>query len=284
MSTYIPISAGHRDVLRAKRNYGIWYGASLGFFFAFFAWGIDAYNLSQINNLYPWTKFVAAALLCTAAGGLAGWLAARQDKPLVALLIWIVPGLFYAWLVVILPIVFFPRLISLLEPAANQYLHYVFYPEFLTRSSVSFAWIVIFAAIAGILQIPLSDGAVFSTSKGAKLLPILVVMALMGIAGIIVDGITNEPLRSPVGELNSTIQFAIEHGGQKVEATTARRMHLGALRVVQDLVTPKRKLLVSGYTPDLGQVDVLVKFDKAWVVCQVFYSQPINCKQAGPIP
>jgi len=264
--------------------YGIWYGASLGLLFAVFAWGIDAYHLSRINNLYPWTKFVAAALLCGAVGGLAGWLAARQDKPLIALFIWIVPGLFYALLVVTLPIVFFPRLISLLEPAANQYLHYVYYPEFITRGVVAFAWIVIFVAITGLLQLPLSEGAVFSTSIGAKLLPILVGMVLMGIAGTIVDGITNEPLRTPVDELNATIQYAIDNRGKKVDPTEARRVHLGSLRVIQDLVTPKRKLLISGYTPDLGQVDVLVKFDQAWVECQVFYGQPLNCKQAGTSP
>src|SRR5262245_36387110 len=109
MIAYKPISTDRTDVLRAKRIYGIWYGASLGLLFAIFTWGLDAYSLSKMNSLHPWLKFAAGALLCTAAGGLAGWLAARRDKPLIAVLIWVVLGLFFAWLVVTLPPVIVDR-------------------------------------------------------------------------------------------------------------------------------------------------------------------------------
>jgi hypothetical protein len=284
MSTYKPISTDRSDVLRAKLAYGIWYGASLGFLFALFTWGLDAYHLSQINSLDPWLKFAAGALLCTAAGALTGWLAARQDKPVLALLIWVVYGFLLAWLVVILPTVIFPRLLALVESQVSQYLHYVYYPEFATRIGVAFAWIIIFVAIAGLLQLPLSEGAVFSTSLLGKLAPILIGLVLVGIAGTIVDGLNNEPLRTPVEELNATIQFAVEHQGQQIDKTESRLMRQGSLRAVKDLVTPNRKLIVSGYDAFLGEVNVLVKFDKAWVECQVLYNQPVNCKQVGNVP
>jgi hypothetical protein len=284
MSSYKPISTDRTDVVRAKRNYGIWYGASLGFFFALFTWGMDAYHLSQINSLHPWLKFAAGALLCTAAGGLTGWLAARREKPLIALLIWIVYGFFLAWLVVTLPTVIFPRLLGLLEPEVQQYLHYVYYPEFSTRIGVAFAWIIIFVAIAGLLQLPLSEGAVFSTSILGKVAPILVGLVLVGIAGTIVDGLNNELLRTPVEELNASIQFYNDHLGQQVDKTESRKFRQASLRVVKDLVTPDRKLIVSGYDAFLGEVNVLVKFDKAWVECQVFYNQPVNCQQVGTVP
>lgn len=284
MTTYKPISTDRTDVLRAKSTYGIWYGASLGFLFAVFTWGIDAYYLSQINSLHPWLKFIAGAVLCTAAGGLTGWLAARREKPVIALLIWIVFGFFLAWLVVILPTVIFPRLLGLLEPEVQQYLHYVYYPEFSTRIGVAFAWILIFVAITGLLQLPLSEGAVFSTSIFGKVAPILVGLVLVGIAGTIVDGLNNELLRTPVEELNATIQFYNDHRGQQVDKTESRKFRQASLRVVKDLVTPDRKLIVSGYDAFLGEVNVLVKFDQAWVECQVFYNQPVNCKQVGTVP
>jgi len=284
MSTYQPLSTDRTDVLRAKRAYGIWYGASLGFFFALFTWGLDAYHLSQMNSLYPWLKFATGVILCTAAGSLAGWLAARRDKTIQAFLIWIVLGFFFAWLVVVLPTVIFSRLLNLLVPGIQQYLHYVYYPEFSTRIGVAFAWIIIFVAIAGLLQLPLSEGAVFSTSIGGKLVPILVGLLLMGISGTIVDGLNNELLRTPVEELNATIEFNVTHRGQVVDKTESRRMRQASLRVVRDLVTPERKLVVSGYDAYLGEVDVLVKFKNAWVECQVFYNQPVNCKQVGSIP
>ncbi len=284
MSSYKPISTDRTDVVRAKRTYGIWYGASLGFLFALFTWGIDAYHLSQINSLHPWLKFAAGALLCTAAGGLTGWLAAKREKPVIALLIWIVYGFFLAWLVVILPTVIFPRLLGLLEPEVGQYLHYVYYPEFSTRIGVAFAWILIFVAITGLLQLPLSEGAVFSTSILGKVAPILVGLVLVGIAGTIVDGLNNELLRTPVEELNASIQFYNDHRGQQVDKTESRKFRQASLRVIKDLVTPDRKLIVSGYDAFLGEVNVLVKFDKAWVECQVFYNQPVNCKQVGTVP
>ncbi len=284
MSSYKPISTDRTDVVRSKRTYGIWYGASLGFLFALFTWGMDAYYLSQINSLHPWLKFAVGALLCTAAGGLTGWLAVRGEKPLLALLIWIVFGFFLAWLVVTLPTVIFPRLLSLLEPEVQQYLHYVYYPEFSTRIGVAFAWIIIFVAIAGLLQLPLSEGAVFSTSVLGKVAPILVGLVLVGIAGTIVDGLNNELLRAPVEELNASIQFYNDHRGQQVDKTESRKFRQASLRVVKDLVTPDRRLIVSGYDAFLGEVNVLVKFDKAWVECQVFYSQPVNCKQVGTVP
>ena len=284
MAAYKPLSTDRTDVVRAKQIYGIWYGASLGFFFSFFNWGLDAYHLSQVNSLHPWLKFVTGALLCIAAGGLTGWLAARRDKPVLALLIWIVFGFFLAWLVVTLPIVIFPRLLGLLEPEAQQYLHYVYYPEFSTRIGVAFAWIFIFVGIAGLLQLPLSEGAVFSTSIFGKVAPILVGLVLVGIAGTILDGLNNELLRTPVEELNASIQFAVDHKGQQIDPAESRKMRQASLRVVKDLVTSNRKLIVSGYDAFLGEVNVLVKFDKAWVECQVLYNQPVNCKQVGTIP
>ncbi len=284
MSAYKPISTDRSDVLRTKRAYGLWYGASLGFLFALFTWGLDAYSLSQINSLHPWLKFAAGALLCTAAGGLTGWLAARRDRPIIALLIWIVYGFFLAWLVVTLPTVIFPRLLTLLEPEVQQYLHYVYYPEFSTRIGVAFAWIIMFVAIAGLLQLPLSEGAVFSTSILGKIAPILVGLVLVGIAGTIVDGLNNELLRTPVEELNASIQFAVDHKGQQVDTTESRKFRQGSLRAVKDLITPDRKMIVSGYDAFLGEVNVLVKFDKAWVECQVMYNQPVNCKQVGTVP
>jgi hypothetical protein len=284
MTQYKPISTDRTDMLRTKRIYGIWYGASLGFLFALFTWGLDAYALSRMNSLYPWLKFAAGALLCTAAGGLTGWLAAKRDKPFIAFLYWIVLGFFLAWLVVTLPTVIYPRLLNLLIPDVQQYLHYVYYPEFSTRIAVAFGWIIIFVALAGLLQLPLSEGAVFSTSILGKVAPILVGLVLVGISGTIVDGLNNELLRSPIETLNTTIQFAIDHRGEQVDKTKSRQMRQASLRAVKELITPDRKLIVSGYDAFLGEVDVLVKFERAWVECQVFYNQPVNCKQVGTIP
>ena len=60
-------------------------------------------------------------------------------------------------------------------------------------------------------------------------------------------------------------------------------MHLGALRGIKDVVTAERKFIISGYDELLGEVDVLVRFQNAWVECKVLYNQPASCTQIGGI-
>ena len=283
MSIYQPISPERSDVLRAKRIYGIWFGAALGFTFSLFAWGVDAYMLSRMNSLYPWLKFVSGAIACLLIGGLAGWLSAKIGKPILAIMIWAVTALGFAWLTVMLPLQIAPRLLGLIEPQVQGLLHYEYYSGFASRIGIAFVWIAIFVSIAGLLQLPLSDSAVFSTSFLGKVTPMLVGLFLMGISGTIIDGLNNELLRSPVDSLNSTIQFAVDHQSKNVDLAESRRMHQGALKVVKDAITPERKLIVSGYDEYLSEVNVLVKFQKDWVECEVFYNQPLNCEKVAPL-
>jgi len=284
MSIYKPISTDRADVIRAKRAYGIWFGAALGLTFSLFAWGVDAYLLSQMNTLHPWIKFAGGAVPSVLIGALAGWLTARFDRPFLAIPLWGVASLAFAWLTVMLPLQIAPRLLNMLEPNIEGLLHYTYYPGFASRIGVAFIWIAIFVTITGLLQLPLSDGAVFSTSIFGKLAPMLVGLFLMSISGTIIDGLNNELLRAPINSLDATIQFALDHRGQKVDLAEARKMHVGSLRAVDGSITPQRKLIVSGYDEYLSEVNVLVKFDRDWVECQVFYDQPLNCKQIGTIP
>jgi hypothetical protein len=282
MSGYKPIATDRSDVLRTKRFYGIWYGVALGLAFSIFAWGIDAYLLSNTNSLQPWIKFIGGLIPCVVVGGLAGWISARLDKLFLALLIWAAAALAFAWLTVMLPLQIAPRLLEMAEPGIRGLLHYEYYSGFSARIGVAFGWLVIFVSIAGLLQLPLTDSAVFSTSLLGKMAPMLVSVVLMGIAGSIIDGLNNELLRTPIQALDATIQFQVDHRGQEITPLESRKMRLGSLRTVNDLVTANRQLIVSGYDEHLGEVTVLVKFDKAWVECQVFYGQPVNCKQVAP--
>ena len=270
------------DVLRAKHAYGIWFGVALGLTFSIFAWGLDAYALSRINGFYPWLKFLGGAIPCMIVGGLTGWLSARLDRPILALLLWAIAASFFAWLIVSLPLQITPRVLSLIEPEIEGLLHYTNYEAFGARFGIAYVWLAIFVALAGLLQIPLSDTAVFSTSLFGKLSPLLVTLVLMAICGTIVDGLNNELLRSPIDSLNTSIQFSLDHRGQEVDLMESRRMHLAALRQVEPLITPQRKFIVSGYDQYLEQVQVLARFEKGWVECKLVVNQLILCEQVGP--
>jgi hypothetical protein len=144
---------------------------------------------------------------------------------------------------------------------------------------VAYLWLGIFITMAGLLQIPLSDSAVFSTSFLGKLVPILVSLVLMAIAGTIVDnGLINQPLRDAIVATDNTILFITDNRGKEVDKAEARGMHTGAFRAIDDSVTAEHKLIVSGYDALLGEINILVKFERDRVECQVFYNQPITCK------
>jgi len=269
------------EILRIKRMYGFWFGAALGLTFSIFAWGIDAYLLDRMHGLLPWLKFLGGVIPCILLGGFTGWLSARLDRPLFALLLWGAAASIFAWLTVGLPLQITPRLLSIVEPDIRDLLHYTYYEAFSTRVGVAYAWIAIFVSLAGFLQIPLSDSAVFSTSFLGKISPMLTTLVLMAICGTIVDGLNNELLRSPIDAVNLTTQFMLDHRGDEIDPLVSRRMHLSALRTVEDLVTPDRKFIVSGYDQYLEQVQVLALFDKAWVECELVVNQLIRCEQVG---
>lgn len=276
-----PIPA-HPHVVRSKHMYGLWFGLALGLTFSISAWGIDAYRLNQIHGLHPWVKFLGGAVPCTMIGGFTGWLVAKLDKPLFGLLLWAIAASIFAWLTISVPLQITPRLLSFIEPDIANLLHYTYYPEaFTSRFVLALVWLLIFVSIAGLLQIPLSDAAVFSTSFFGKISPMLVTLVLMFICGTIVDNMNNEVLRAPVTVLNSTFQFAMDNRGKEIDPLESRQKHLAALRKVEQLITPERKLIISGYSVDLVEVQILTLFEKDWVECSLIDSQLITCQQVG---
>jgi hypothetical protein len=76
---------------------------------------------------------------------------------------------------------------------------------------------------------------------------------------------------------NSTTQFY-------VDPAASRKMHLGSLRAVSDLVSSQRGLTVSDSARYLVEIDILLKIGKAGVEYQVLYNQPSNCKQVATSP
>jgi hypothetical protein len=278
------LSADRADVLRSKYMYGIWFGIVIGLAFSIFAWGVDAYKLNQINGLYPWLKFSLGVLPCMLVGGVTGWLCARIGKPLLGLLLWAIAASVFAWLAVNLPLQIIPRVVSLMEPDLRDLLHYTYYEQFSFRFEIAYAWLAIFASLAGLLQIPLSDSATFSTSVFGKIAPMLVIIVLMAISGSTMDNLNNELLRAPIDAINSTTQFFMDHKGEDIPPLEIRRMHLASLRTVKDLVTQDRKFIISGYDEFLGDVQVLARFQNVWVECEVLYNQPLVCKQVSEAP
>jgi hypothetical protein len=91
----------------------------------------------------------------------------------------------------------------------------------------------------------------------------------------------NSHFRSAITALDSTIQFVLDNkNNENTDQALSREMHAGALNTVKEYVQESRHLFVGSYDEDLGNLQVLVKFDDQWIDCTVLYSQPVFCKIA----
>lgn len=282
MNTTVYEDIRHRpDIFQLRLRIGTAYGIIVGLSFAAATRGIDGFLLSQAHAFYPWLKFIIGAVICMTLGGLAGWLVARFEKGLLAVLIYLVAGLIFAWLIVALPFRIVPAVLQVLDPEIGNLLNYPYYEGFGAMQAVATFWVSLFVALAGILQLPLTEPAVFSTSLFGKVSPLFVCLLVMVISGVIVDTLNNEPLRKAVLQMENTIEFAVAHQGQEVDRATARSMRMASLRAVESSIQEPRRMIVREYDEYLGEIHVLVRFGSNWVDCLVIYNQPSFCDYLG---
>ena len=285
MKSLKPIDAIKPDerVFRLKRQYGIIYGAITGLAFAGGMWGLDGYLLSQSHAFFPWLKLIIGAVLSTLTGVIFGYLAIRIERGIYSLLLWLAASGVFAWLTISVPLQFAPFFSRLLEPQLNGLLTYGLISEFMVRMGVAFAWIIIFTVITGILQLPLADTSVFSTSIFGKVIPFVVCILIMGIAGSIADELNNAPLRDAITSMDHTIQFIVDNKGKEISPQDSRELHVASMRLVQDSVTAQRQLIIMSYDQFFEQVHVLIQFQKQWADCVILYNQPNICKPISPL-
>ncbi|MGE5250566.1 MAG: hypothetical protein ACM3QS_10180 [Bacteroidota bacterium] len=270
-----------REIMRARRFFGLFYGFVIGLAFAAWCWGIDSWILSRSHAFDPWLKFAIGALLCVPVGMLAGWLVMRFEHGVLSVLIWLVGALFFAWVSAALPFQIAPWFLDSRHALPGG----VTYPtgqDLLVRMELAFVWVAIFVLIAGLLELPLGESAAFSTSIFGRFGPSLLCIALMGISGFMVDGLNNQPLRDALVLTDKTIQFMIDHEGQQVDPALARANHLAGLRTIADIVDRPRQLAVGQFDRELGQIHVLVNFADQWADCLTVYGQFSACGKVSP--
>ncbi len=266
-----------REIAAGKRRLGLGYGVVAGLVFALALFGYDGYLLWQHHAYFPWVRLISGGILFMLVGGLTGWLAGRVEKPLLGLVFWVIASLLFAALAMLIPFWIAPRLQSLLEPDLTSLLQYTFYENLPSRGALLFMWITIFMAVTAVIQTPLIEQAVFSTTAFGRIAPLLVVCIPMIIAGAISDDVNNLPLRDPVIQLDTAIQFWLDTRGTEVDSKTAREMHLAALRRIEPMVSESRRLVISDYDELIGFVHVAVNFDGQWADCALAYGQLTNC-------
>ena len=268
---------GTRDISAVRFVYGAVYGLIAGVAFASATWGWDGYLLSQTHAFMPWLKFTLGVVLCGLAGSLTGWATIRYERWWVAFLSWAGLAFVFAGLTIILPLQISPLVSKWYQPQLREFIQYLAFNEVGSRFLLAFMWVVIFVAIAGVLESVLVESTIFASSFIGRTSPAILCIAILIACGVIVDGLNNEPLRRATINMDATIQFVLDHRGQEVDKAKSRANHAGTLRVFTDDLSTSRELLIGGYDAYLGEVNILVKFDELLLRCTVLYGQPAFC-------
>lgn len=271
------------EIVRSKQKFGMLYGMVTGIAFAISSWGWDGYILGKSHAYFPWTTLISGMICCAIFGGMVGWLTARLESSLLGVIFWLISSLFFAWLMVALPTQITPFIVSKLDPQLGAFLlNYENNMEFAFRFGVSLAWVVPFTLIIGVVQLPITEPAVFSTSIVGKVIPLFFGIVVMSISGVFTDNLINAHFRTAISSLDNTIQFVLDNqNNENVDPALSREMHARSLSTVEEYVQKSRYLFVSSYDEYLGDLHILVKFEDQWVECKVLYSQPVSCEIAA---
>jgi hypothetical protein len=216
-------------------------------------------------------------IICVVSGGLVGWLTIRTEKHGIALLLWGLLAVLYSWLVVWMPLMGAPSLISSLNPGLAQWLDFNPLQDLIQFRVVSFIIIGLVAIICGLLEINLIHQALLSSSGFSFVLSMLVCLILFSLAGSATDLIINTKLREPILMINNLIQFAADNEGVEVPTRTAREMHLSAVRQITEVIQKQHQLTLIGFDGNFGLMDTLVNFEGTLVKCTTIFSQPTDC-------
>lgn len=268
------------SIIRERDLFGTAYGILAGVTFAIALWAWDGFLLSQVHAFFPWLKLALGILLCGLVGGSVGWLSSRQERSSFGFLLWLVASALFSWITIGLPLQIMPYLSKVLEPELGEYLNYGIGSGYIARFWIAIIWIVIFTSITGILQTALVESAVFAMAVVGKIGPFLICIVLMGIGGLVMDDLVNAPFRNAITSVDTPIQFILDNQGKTIDPALSRKYHAGALRGVQEEITSSYKLIVSSYDENFGKINVLVKFEDAWVDCITVNGQASYCKLA----
>jgi len=271
------------EIVRLKRKFGLLYGVIAGLTFAVAYWGRDGYMLNAAHAYFPWVMLITGSIFCAVVGGITGWLTAQSESSLLGFVFWLISSIFFAWIMVTLPLQINPFIVSKLDPQLGTLLNYEKGMEFVFRFGVSLAWVLPFMLIVGVTQLPITEPAVFSTSIFGKIAPLFFCIVVMSISGVITDSLINSHFRASIASLDNAIQFVLDNkNNENVDKILAREVHARSLSTVGEYVQESRYLFVGSYDELLGEIHVLVKFadQDPWIDCNVLYSQPVSCKIA----
>ncbi len=271
------------DYHKRLSKHGFLYGAIGGLFYALLAWGQDAFILAAAGHTIPFAKLIVGALVAVSLGGLAGWLSARRQKPLLSVLVWLFTGYLLMRIVPLMQFGLFPKMIEYSNPALRGLLQFPVSKDIRIYYALGFFFTGLMSFFCGVLEQPLVENSILSSGSGAWVGPALFCAVIMGIAGWGMDNMVHVPLREPAQSLGSLIQFVAENEGNDIDPKEAKEKHVNTIKSLgADVYLKPYKLSVSRYElSNSGTVEYIVDFGGALHKCSVIYNSPLYCNPLG---
>lgn len=262
-----------------KRKTAVITGILAGLAFGTVAWGISSFRLMQANAILPWLPFIIGTIPCMIVAVMAALLTVRFSHLLVTPIIWIINGLFFAYMGSHTSFQLLSAALKLLNPDIAARVNYPVNQLVEGRGILLYILIVIISGVVGAFSSLIIENASASITPFGRILSLFIWAAFFCLAGYIVFDNLIQPINEPVVSTNNLIQFALDHEGQAVDIETAQKVHLRAMDSIQDLLHNPRRLLLSTYDEDFTNVTVMVDFGGTWVSCSVIQNLVNFCEK-----
>ncbi len=89
-------------------------------------------------------------------------------------------------------------------------------------------------------------------------------------------------VRDAAVTLHRALEFALENRATDPDPAQARRFSLGAVRPIQDRLTPDYRLFHASSDALFEQNRILVEADGAWSACLLVAGHLIHCQPVSP--
>ena len=266
------------DFSRKRSNLGVRYGLIAGLFFTLAAWGLDAIILTRYHASLPFLKFLPALLICVPTAILAGYLTAKFESSIVGLVVWGGLAVLFTYLVINLPLKFYPWYLSRYHPEFNPFIHF---EELIGLGGYWFYCLFaigITCLLCGFLENVLLDQGLASSSLVGPQMPFVFCALIMMLSGLFGDLLLIRDFREPIVAYDQLLKNAATYYGQEVDAETKRNLRLGTVEPLGELVLQPHTLTLVEVDRYLTLTKALIEFDGQTALCQAIQSKPTFCK------
>jgi hypothetical protein len=262
---------------RSDRWTGLLFGLLAGATLLVVTYGIDGWILARADGSLPWTKTLLGAACLLLPLALLGWLSLRLRRALPSGISWLLAGVLFGLLAAQITFRLLPSALASWTPDAPRPIAYDFSVGPSARGLLSSIFCGLVFFVAGLLIRDLADSWRLPAYPASRAITILVWVGLFALAGGVVDGFVNRPLRIPIVTVDKLIAYRLSNPDWKA-TETAKLLHASVLNPAKDLLPRRHRLVVANYDETVTTIQVLVDFEGSWIECTLFGSEPIFCQ------